>query len=859
MDSASEEKLEQFKADQRATEAQVATAIKAAKDAAIKLGVSEGDTQHMPLVSFGLNVEGMEDAFDAQNVQTLLNDMEGVQANVIYDSESAWVTARANVSARDIVRELARQGYTASMKQSSLHRYESRLQEGPRRRRVVKKRKLTLREQLDRNAGEAVRAGDTEVLATRPELLTLMRTIITALFAIPVLAMALFTQLQFTGWQWVSLALATPVVMWGAWPFHRALLSGLSRQMPALDSASSLAVISAYLWSLGSLVLTPVGQLGYSAKPQWLVWSYSLPQDGALFLDVACGVTLLLLVGRQLSQRTQSLGNEVFAELKISPDSEVTVMRRAKGAVIGTGRKQIPVSELRVNDDIVVPQGGMIPVDGEVIGGSAEIDPGPASGKKTRTRVKVHSTVFAGAVNHGAPLKIRVVATGSRTRLAQMQHWLHDATRDEARVREIATRSASILVPWGLAAAVALFSGWWLATGSPHAGLAAALALLAGIGPVALATSAPTALRLGLLHAASNGVLIRGEDTFENLANMSVVIFNRNGALTDTNKQVLSVHAVEGENPEMVLRVAGALAMESNHAIPRALVRACRQARDSGAGGSAIPHWIDVSHVEVFGNGDITGMMEIPMPDGDGGTDNVLVPARISRPNDLMELPEDMTSAALSGGVPLTVYWKGKLRGIIQVSDELRDGVSKAVDDLDDLGIESVMLSRDDYLIARRSADRVGMSAVLAGVAPDRKDIAVRSMRLSGDTVGMVGKSDSTDALKVADVGILLLRDADDPEWKDAHAHLDLEYSEADVALLQDKVTLIPEIVQLARRVHRILRNNLFGAWTYNICIIILAATGLLHPMMATLLMILSSVAIEFRSRRLLRHFRMSN
>ncbi|KAB1504410.1 cation-translocating P-type ATPase [Corynebacterium sp. 320] len=807
------------------------------------------------LTSLAYNVETFESAVSATKLQDALNEIDGVEAVVVYGTKQVWITAPDSINLTQIEQVFLDLGVDAWMSDSSLRRRIARMERpnAPRARRNVDahRRAWAAAERMKRQNDAQVLLSksrpfeSTEVLFTARELITKTRLVVAILLGVPVIVLQLVGSLQFDYWQWVCLALATPVVLWSAWPFHRAALGGLRRGMSALDSASSAAIALAYLFSIYQLVTTHVGDVGWKSQQILLAATWSSPEyEGSLFFDVACGATILLLIGRLLSRRNTLRGRTLLNVLAISPHDTVTVVRKDRKDKKGKAtKKDITVGEIRTGDDILIPNGMTFPADCEVISGKSLVDMGPVGGLHRVREVSVNDIVYAGARNHGATLKCRTVKTGSKTRLASMHRWVLNAARDENRLAQLSTRSASLLVPWALLFALIAFGIWWLITESVDAAMATSLSVLATVAPVALAMSAPLALRLGLWRAATEGALLRDTTTIHNLAQVESMVFNRVGTLTHGPMQVIGITAAQGENPDLVLRVASALVMESKHAVSKAIVRADREARDASAGGDEVPNWLEIGDVTITQGGVFEGVIEIPI---NGEMRNV--PARLWRPSGVGELRDSRLAAAVeSGGSPVVVSWKGKDRGVINLADSFKDDAPQAIDKLEELGLETYMLSRDPYPVARRLADSVGISTVLAGISPNRKEATVRALHSQGVSVGMVGDQDVLGALRVADIGILM----GSADRVDAvAAEID---GAADVVLLREDVEAVPEIVNLVRHIRNTVDWNIWLSWGYNIVTLVLAMCGLLNPLLATLCMLASSSLIEFRSARILR------
>ncbi|MGV0868009.1 heavy metal translocating P-type ATPase [Corynebacterium kalidii] len=808
------------------------------------------------LTSFTFHLGDLGSATQAGKVEAALNQLPGVQARVVYSTSMAWVTAPESLPP-DVLRDVMTDaGVDSWLTVASLRRRAERLT----RARPASINAHLHRENRDRmlRGGRTFhqlgqrrhrQTGGTEVLYTARNLITVARLLVAVLFGLPVVVLQLFPEWQFDYWQWACLVLSTPVVLWCAWPFHRAMLGGLRRGMPALDAASSAAILLAYLYSLAELVTTSTGDPGWRAGNILISWGY---QTDAVFFDVACGCTILLLFGRLASRRTRLRSLLALNMLSIERASDVTVVRKSRqGKPV---RRTIPSTELRVGDDVIVGVGAVIPCDGEVVGGRSTVEAGPFTGGRDQTPVEVGASVYAGSRNTGGELKVRVSRSGSRTRIAAVRRWIAAAEHEENRLEQLATRTASLLVPWAVVIAVVAAVGWLTMAESVTAAVATALTVLVSVAPVALALSTTLALRLGLARAASGGMLLRDTGTIHRLAAVDTIIFNRAGTLTTGPMRVVGVTAAKGEVAEMVLRVAGALSLESPHGVSRAIVRADRESRDSGAGGDAVPHWLEAGPVDVDPRGVFTATVDLPVRDaGSGGPTVRPVQAELWRPRDISELDDPtLANAALGGGVPLVVSWRGKARGVINIADTVKPDAESSVHWLEDAGVETYMLCRDTYPVARRMADSIGISKVLAGIIPARKAATVRSVHSQGATVAMVGDQDVLDCLDVADVGILMGSvDRLDNLGGDHGQAMGLDSASSDVVVVRDDVAAVAESLNLTRHVRATVDWNLWLAWGYNICALVLAVSGFLNPLLATALMLGSSLLIEWRSARI--------
>lgn len=843
---------------------QVASALEDARAAARAVGfnVDSGKLQideDRPKVSYAFELEGLTSAPDIAVIEAALEAVPGVRARIVFPKATAWITAPDTVDPDELAAVIEGFDVRATLTDASLRRRymhpdpTDRPSRRPRRLPWKYRRHLEDEERHLERARRAGFLGDSEdrlrlaesaqprdLLFTARDLLTPRRLLVCVVLAVPVLLMSYFRELQFGGWQWLTLGLSLPVVTWGAWPFHRAMVGGARRGLTALDAASSVAIIAATIWSVVMLLFTSAGDMGWQSQPQWFAFQHQRIADGELFLDVACGMTMLLLAGRLLTMRTRVSLLEEMEEHRPRSHHPVEVVPRHRTA---GGVEKLPLQEINVGDDIIINAGELIPVDGKVVGGSCTINRGLINtGGRDLERVKVNSYVYAGSRNLDGRIKVRVVHTGHRTRLAAIHRWVSDANIKQHRSTLLSTRTAAMLIPAALGLAALDFVLWVLIAGNFNAAFATSLAVLASVAPVALALSPALAIRHGIEAAVRNGILIRDGATVRSTEMIDTVVFNRVGTLAGADMVVESVTAARGENPELVLRIAGALAMESDHPVSQALVRAAREARDTGAGGEDIPHWIDVAHAEIDAEGNFTGLVELPGVASDGTVTRTQVEAVLWRPRTMSDLGGRLAAAVVSGGTPLIVRWKGKDRGVISLHDSVKDDAEEAVEQLEDMGIETVMLTRDTYPVARRYADRIGVSQVLAGIAPARKPHTVRSIHTQGATVGMVGDSSVLPTLRVADIGILM---GDDDETD----HITLSgHDGVDIIVLRRDVSAIPQLIAQSRRVCRIIDQNIIFAWGYNAVALLASVAGVLHPMAATVLMLGSSLLIEARS-----------
>ncbi|PAT08045.1 heavy metal translocating P-type ATPase [Corynebacterium hadale] len=838
--------------------------IVAAREAAMECGVdldsprigADGNPRY-PNTSYAFELDGLEDGPQLKDIEAALEELDGVAARLVYSSKTAWITAPSTTPIADLEAVFARFGVSARLTDSTLRRRvlgrAAAARPVPRRgvrglsgrRRklrhdeLVSLRRARAQGFVD-SASRAARARENEdVLFTARDLVTPVRMWLAIVLTLPVLLLTYVSDLQFDGWQWACFALTTPVALWCAFPFHRAMAGGVRRGISALDGASSIAILAAYFWSAAVLLFTPAGELNWRNYGSWV--PLTMVEEPGLFFEVACTITSLLLVGRFFSMRVRPhLQEDLSGRV---PDAESTYMVRRRSRTGKVIEEPLPAAEINRGDDIVILPGAIIPADGEVVGGCGTLEQELIDAHESPT-LKVGSHVYAGSVLRKGKVKIRVSRVGHATRLASVNRWLERASEHQNATTMVSTRAAGMLIPVAYVLAVLDFGLWLLFTGNLNAAFSTALAILAVVAPVALAISTALAIRLGIESAARNGILVRDGSTFRTLEATDVAVFNRVGTLVEPKMKVETVTAEIGEDPALVLGIAGALSVESDHPASRAIVKAAREARDKRDKDAGGPTWFELANEDTTPDGSVRGRVTLTYEDQ--RTENL--DAILWRPTNLSQLQGRLSLAATAGGTPVVVRWKGRDRGVITLYDPPKADATSAIDRLESIGVETIMLTRDTYPVARRFADFLGMSRVLAGITAPDKPHAVRALHTKGATVAMVGDHSAVRTLRVADVSILYADDAL------LGANTGKVEEKCNVLLLRRDVTAVPQLVELARRVCRTIDSNMVIAWTYNAAAILLAIAGVLPPVGATLLMLGSSLVIELRSVRV-RHF----
>jgi P-type Cu+ transporter len=721
-----------------------------------------GDTGRVELV-----IGGMTCASCANRVEKRLNRLDGVIATVNYATEKASVRVAPGVTHDDLISQVEKAGYTAALP-----------------------------------APEPEPEEDDHALRDR--------LVLSALLAVPVVLLAMIPALQFRYWQWVSLVLAAPVVVWGGLPFHRATWKNLRLGTATMDTLVSMGTGAAFLWSVYALFFGSAGEAGMRDTFSFTGRGGS----GDVYLEVAAGVTVFILAGRYFEARAKRRAGTALRALLDLGAKEVAVRR--------DGREElIPADLLRAGMTFVVRPGEKIATDGVVVEGGSAVDMSMLTGESVPVEVGVGDAVTGATVNSGGRLVVRATRVGSDTRLAQMARLVEEAQSGKARAQRLADRVSGIFVPVVIVLALATL-GFWLASGAgADAALTAAVAVLIIACPCALGLATPTALLVGTGRGAQLGILIRGPEALESTRTIDTIVLDKTGTVTTGRMTLIDV--VTDEEPARVLRLAGAVEHASEHPIARAIVRKA---------GETLPAVTDFHNLEGRG---VRGTVE----------GHAVLAGRASL---FAELPAGLeaakAAAEAAGRTPVVVGWDGTARAVLVVSDTVKDTSAGAVAGLRALGLTPVLLTGDHEAAARTVAAEVGITEVIAEVLPADKVDAVKRLQSNDRAVAMVGDGvNDAAALAQADLGLAM------------GTGTDVAIEAADLTLVRGDLRAAVDAIRLSRRTLAIIKGNLFWAFAYNVAALPLAAAGLLNPMIAGAAMAFSSVFVVSNSLRL-RRFR---
>ncbi|MEV4343382.1 heavy metal translocating P-type ATPase [Actinoplanes sp. NPDC049596] len=727
-----------------------------------------------------LEIGGMTCAACANRIEKKLNRVDGVSATVNYATEKARATVPATISAADLIAVVEKTGYTAA----------EPAPEAP----AEPARRDALRDRL----------------------------LISAALSLPVIVLAMVPSWQFDYWQWLSLVLASPVVVYGGWPFHRSAFVNLRHGAATMDTLVSMGTLAAFGWSIWALFLGDAGMPGMTHP-----FSLTASDGDAIYLEAAAGVTTFLLAGRYLEARAKRRAGDALRSLLELGAKQVTVLKDGVERVI-------PAGDLTPGDTFVVRPGEKVATDGVVVDGVSALDVSLLTGESVPVEVRPGDPVTGATVNAGGRLVVRAEKVGADTQLAQMARLVEEAQNGKAAVQRLADRISGVFVPVVIALAIGTL-GYWLGTGrGTDAAFTAAVAVLIIACPCALGLATPTALLVGTGRGAQLGILIRGVEALESTRRVDTIVLDKTGTVTTGRMTVTSLVAAEGHDPASLLRLAGAVEAASEHPIGRAIAAA---AHEQGA----LPAVADFRATAGVGVR--------------GRVDGVEVAVGTGRPPGPVPVPVSLGSAASLGGATSAVRvgvdsadaatWvevtvDGAVAGWVALGDAVRPTSKAAIADLRRLGLEPMLVTGDAAPVAEAVAAEVGITEVFAGVLPAGKVDVVKRLQAEGKSVAMVGDGvNDAAALAQADLGLAM------------GAGTDVAIQASDLTLVRDDLTAAVDAVRLSRRTLNIIRGNLFWAFAYNVAALPLAAAGLLNPMIAGATMALSSVFVVLNSLRL--------
>jgi Cu+-exporting ATPase len=699
-----------------------------------------------------LDIGGMTCTACAARVEKKLNRIVGVEATVNYATERATVRTAGDVDVQQLIETVEKTGYTAHLRQHGTDHEQHGGHEGL-------------------HGAASMRR----------------RLIVSGVLTVPVVLLSMVPALQIDYWQWITLALATPVVLWGAYPFHRSAVLNARQGAATMDTLVSVGVGAAYLWSLWALVLGGAGYIGMTMRWTWLAQGAGSHE---IYLEVAAAVTVFVLAGHYL---------------------EAAAKGRSSAALRALMALQ-PATDVEVGQTFTVRPGERIATDGVVVEGESSVDEQMLTGESVPVDKAVGDDVVGATVNVSGRLVVRATAVGEDTRLAQMARLVEEAQEGKAEVQRLADRVSAWFVPGVIVLALLTFGAWLLFGGTLLQAFTAGIAVLIIACPCALGLATPTALMVGTGRGAQLGILIKGPQVLESTRRIDTVVLDKTGTVTTGVMGVVDVVPTEGVTRAELLHVAATLEHASEHPVARAIA----------------------GEVPESAHGTLTEFRNHAGRGVSGVVDDE--PARAGRTS---WLGAPATSDEQAGTV-VAVEHGGRFLGTVTVADTVKDSSADAIAELRSLGLEPILLTGDNRQVAERVAAEVGIERVEAEVTPDDKLRTIERLQADGRVVAMIGDGvNDAAALAASDLGIAM------------GTGTDVAMAASDLTLVEGDLRKAPEAVRLARATLRTIRRNLFWAFAYNVAAIPLAMSGYLNPMVAGLAMAFSSVFVVGSSLRL--------
>jgi Cu+-exporting ATPase len=718
--------------------------------------------------SVELSVGGMTCASCSRRVEKSLEKLDGVRASVNYATGVAFADVDPEITNEELIAAIEKTGYTASISGKAVELY------GVREFRI--------------------------------------RLVISAILTIPLMFISMMPAIQFSYWQWVCAALATPVAIWGGWPFHRAAFLNLRHRAVTMDSLVSLGVSVSYLWSMWAVLLTPSGEVGMKMTAEFFP-TRNVSAHPELYFEVAAGVTTLVLLGKFLEHRARAQSQKAIENLaSLNPKFALVIK---DGDQVKT-----PIEDVKVGDTIYVPAGSQIPVDAIVISGSGHVDNSLITGESLPVSVVVGDEVIGATVLIDTALTIQAKAVGKDTVLSGISRLVHQAQTGKAEVTRLVDRISEIFVPIVVVLALVTAITWFAILGDSGFAMTAGIAVLVIACPCALGLATPTALLVGTGRGAQLGILIRGPHAIESSQKIDVMIMDKTGTLTDGRMSVVEVFTkIE---PNELWQIVDSLEASSTHPIATSLRTHARKFEFIKE---------TATQVHTIGGSGVQGLV--------AGH-----PCALGSPK-WLGAPEGEFSQAVErfqarGDSVVIVYRDAYAVAVIALADALDPSAIPALAHLKKLNITPIVASGDNQVAVEKVSQQLAIETYFANSSPGAKLELVTTNQNDGHYVAMIGDGiNDAAALAKAHLSLAMGTGAD------------VAASSADIVLLRSTMAAAVDAIELSRATMRTIKMNLFLAFAYNVAAIPLAMLGLLGPVIAAAAMAFSSVFVVTNSLRL--------
>ena len=714
-----------------------------------------------------LNVGGMTCASCQRRVEKALNKIEGVSASVNYATGSAVINSENQLDPSLFIKVIEDSGYSASLTQKAKEKYG------------VKEFKN--------------------------------RLIFSSIFAIPLMFLTMIPSLQFDYWQWVSALIATPVVFWAAWPFHRVALLNLKHRAVTMDTLVSMGVAVSYFWSVYAILFTHAGNKDMKMSTTFI--GAASEHEIGIYFEVSVAVTTLVILGKFLEFRARDKSKQALENLATLNPKEAILFKDNK-------QISIPIEEVKVGDLLYVPTGSQIPVDSVVVTGTGHIDKSLVTGESLPVEVTAGDLVIGATVLIDGVLTVRATAIGKDTVLAGISRLVHQAQTGKAEVTRLVDRVSEIFVP--VVIGLSLLTGiyWFFIQNNSTIALTSAIAVLVIACPCALGLATPTALLVGTGRAANLGLLIRGPHAIESSIKIDRIMLDKTGTLTEGKMTVSDIKSTVSESE--LWKIIYALESSSIHPIANSLRR---HAQSLGITSNPAS---EVKNVSGFG---VSGLV-------DGKLYSLGSVKWLGIPNN--EFKNYVNEFINQGDVVVLLHQEQNPIAVIALSDQIAKTSQKSIKQLAQMGIKPIVISGDHEASVKKVCKQLEIDEYFSNSSPEFKLEKVNELQSQGHFVAMVGDG-------VNDAAAL------------ARAHLslamgqgtDVAASASDVVLMRSSMSAAVDAIALSRKTMRTIKSNLFWAFAYNVAAIPLAMLGLLGPIIASAAMAFSSVFVVTNSLRL--------
>jgi len=611
---------------------------------------------------------------------------------------------------------------------------------------------------------------------------------------------------------WIELALATPVVLWGGWPFFERGWASIVHRSPNMFTLIAMGSGAAYLYSVAAVVAPDLFPAGFRDPSGNL----------GLYFEAAAVITVLVLLGQVLELRSRSqAGGAIQALLGLAPKTARRISTRGK-------ETDVPLIDVVVGDLLRIRPGEKIPVDGVVTEGQSSVDESMVSGEPIPVEKTAGARVVGGTINGTGSLVMRAERVGQATLLAQIVKMVSEAQRTRAPIQRLADKVAGYFVPAVLAVAVITFVAWAVAGPQPryaHA-LVNAVAVLIIACPCALGLATPMSIMVGTGRGARDGILVRNAEALETMEKVDTLVIDKTGTLTEGKPKVSAMVAAEGFEEAQLLQAIASLEIQSEHPLAAAIVAAAKEKK--------LPLLPVKDFQSLTGKGVSGNVVSGTTGQKSLAAGNIALMRQLG----ISTKPIDQQAETLrrAGQTVMYVAWDGLLAGLIGVADPIRESTQQAIQELKREGIKVVMLTGDNHTTAAAVAQTLGIE-FQAEVLPAQKAEAVKKMQEEGAVVAMAGDGvNDAPALAQAQVGIAM------------GTGTDVAMETGAIVLVKGDLRGILKARRLSQRTMRNIRQNLFIAFVYNALGVPIAA-GILYPVIGLLLNpMIAAAAMSFSS-----------